>query len=345
MTSYRPALLVLVAAVGMTACSDSNSPQPVVNTDPVANFTSSCTDLACGFTDLSSDPDVGDGVASWSWAFGDAGTANGQTPNHTYAAAGAFDVTLTVGDNNGGSKSVTKAVTVTAPPVSGCPTADFNFSCTSLDCTFTDQSSDIAPGSVVSWDWNFGDPGSAGSNTSTAQNPAHSYSNTGLATYTVTLTVTDNDGFTSTKSTEFTVSPAATLQCESAPGTGTFISCDLVLDANATVTVTLQSASCTAQGNTFQITAPVAETLFTDGCYSPAPGTSFNLNGGGVFVAGTHLEAQVISGSTKQEVAPALHVTGAYPTWTLLFDDGDDATPPEPDFNDLIITVTATPSP
>jgi PKD repeat protein len=342
MTSYRPALLALAAVVGMTACSDSNSPPPPENTDPVANFTSSCTDLDCGFTDLSSDPDVGDGVASWAWTFGDGGTANGQTPNHTYGVAGTFDVTLTVTDNNGGSTPVTKQVSVTPPPVAGGPSADFDFSCTSLDCTFADQSSDGAPGTIVSWDWDFGD----GTAHSAAQNPpVHSYAATGLTTYRAKLTVTDNDGFTSAKSTEFTVSPAATLQCESAPGTGTFISCDLVLDANATVTVTLQSVDCTAQGNTFQITAPVAETLFTDGCYSPAPGTSFNLNGGGVFTAGTHLEAQVISGSTKQEVSPALHVTGAYPTWTLNFDDGEDATPPEPDFNDLVITVTATPSP
>jgi PKD repeat protein len=328
--------------LGANACSDST--QPASNTDPVANFTSSCTDLVCDFTDLSSDPDVGDGVASWAWTFGDGGTANGPNPNHTYAAAGTFDVTLTVGDNNGGSTPVTKPVTVTAPapPASGGPTADFDISCTSLDCTFTDQSSDVAPGGVVAWDWDFGD----GTAHSAAQNPpVHSYVATGLAQYTVRLTVTDNDGFTSTKSTQFTVSPAATLQCESAPGTGQFASCDLVLDANATVTVTLESSSCTAVGNTFQITESISEILFTDGCYSPAPGTSFDLNGGGVFVAGTRLKAQVISGSTKQEVPPALHVTGAYPTWTLLFDDGEDATPPEPDFNDLVITVTATPVP
>jgi PKD repeat protein len=194
---------------------------------------------------------------------------------------------------------------------------------------------------VVSWAWDFGDPGSAGSNTSNVKNPSHSYSNTLLTTYTVKLTVTDNDGLISTKSAEFTVSPAATLQCESAPGTGQFASCDLVLSDARKVTVTLQSASCTAHGNTFQITEPIAVTLFTDGCYTPAPGTSFDLNGGAVFAAGTRLKAQVVSGSTKQQVAPALHVTGSYPTWTLLFDDGEDATPPEPDFNDLIITVNA----
>jgi hypothetical protein len=52
----------------------------------------------------------------------------------------------------------------------------------------------------------------------------------------------------------------------------------------------------------------------------------------------------VISGSLRLRIQPALHVEGSFPTWTLKFDDGEDATPPdEPDFNDLIITVTATP--
>ena len=142
------------------------------------------------------------------------------------------------------------------------------------------------------------------------------------------------------------MSPAATLQCEDAANPGQFASCDLVLDADATVTVTLQSASCTASGNAFQITEPIAVVrCLPTAAIRRLPGTSFNLNGGGVFDAGTHLKAQVISGSTKQQIAPALHVEGSYPTWTLKFDDGEDNTPPEPDFNDLVITVTATPTP
>jgi len=334
---WRSVAVILIGALGATACKDSNDPGDNTNTNPVANFTSSCTDLACTFTDLSSDPDAGDGVASWTWAFGDNATSNSQNAAHSYSAAGSFDVTLTVTDNNGGTKSVTKSVDVTAAPAPGGPTANFSVVCTSLDCTFTDAST--TDGAGVTWDWDFGD----GSAHSSAQNPpVHSYVATGLATYTAKLTVTDN-GFTSTKSTEFTVSPAATLQCEDAAHPGQFVSCKLTLTAAAKVTVTLTSRECNAHGNTFQITAPVnaAATLFTDGCYSPTVGSSFNLNGGAVFAAGTELEAQVISGSTEQQVAPALHVTGSFPTWTLSFDDGEDATPPEPDFNDLVITVNA----
>lgn len=332
-THWRSVAVVLVGALGVAACSDSTTPG---NTAPVANFTSSCTDLTCTFTDLSSD---GDGtVTNLSWNFGDNATGNGSSPSHTFASAGDFTVTLTARDNDGAENSKQKTVTVTAA-VAGAPTANFTVLCSSLDCTFTDASTDVAPGTIASWAWDFGD-----NQTSTAQNPpVHHYDVSVLSTFRARLTVTDDDGNTSTKSTEFTVSPAATLQCESAPGTGQFASCKLTLTAAATVRVTLTTSDCTAHGNTFQITAPIAVTLFNDGCYSPAEGTSFDLNGGAAFTAGTDLDAQVISGSTKQEIAPALHVEGSFPTWTLKFDDGEDATPPEPDFNDLIITVTATP--
>ena len=73
-----------------------------------------------------------------------------------------------------------------APPV-----AKFTFTPaepTDLDIiAFTDLSTD--DGSIVSYAWDFGD-----GNTSTEQNPVHSYEKKG--TYNVTLTVTDNDGAT-----------------------------------------------------------------------------------------------------------------------------------------------------
>ncbi len=324
---WRVVPLITVGAWGLAGCSsDSNGPG---NTAPVAQFTSSCVDLTCSFTDLSSDTDGS--VDSYGWTFGDGGNSTSQNPNHSYSTAGDYNVTLTVTDNDGDDKSITKQVTVTAPAPGG-PTANFTISCASLDCTFTDASS----GNVVSWAWSFTD-----GFTASTQNVTHTFTASGVAQRTATLTVTDNNGLTSTKSTEFTVSPTATLLCEDAGHPGQFASCTLKLLENKKVTVTLTTRDCTAHGNTFRITAPVAETLFTDGCYSPAEGSSFDLNGGAVFQAGTELEAEVISGSTKQEVAPALHVSGSYPTWTLMFDDGEDGTPPEPDFNDLVITVTA----
>lgn len=327
-------LIVAVAAVAAGCGKDSTDPSDD-NAAPTADFSSSCTDLTCTFTDLSSD---GDGeVMSYAWEFGSQGTSTQKNPTYTFAGEGDVSITLTVSDDGGAEGTVSKSVTL-ALPVAGGPTADFDVSCSSLECTFEDLSSD-ANGSIVSWAWEFGD-----GDESIEQNPVHLYDAAVRTLFSARLTVTDNEGLTSIKTTEFTVSPAATLQCESAPGTGQFASCKLELMDDATVTVTLDARSCDARGNTFEITAPVAETLFTDGCYNPAVGQSFNLNGGAVFTAGDQLEAQVISGAGNQLTAPALRVTGAYPSWTLSFDDGVGGSG-EPDFDDLVITVTANPVP
>jgi PKD repeat protein len=341
-TPWRSLAVILAGTLAAAGCGkDSTGPGGDSGTPPVANFTSSCTDMTCTFTDLSVSS-TGH-LTAYRWSFGDGGNASAANPSHTYGAAGQFSVTLTVTDAVGDG-SVTKSVTISVPPSPGAPTANFSVTCSSLDCTFHDLSTD-ADGTVVGWAWSFGD----GSQSSAKNPPVHHFDATSLTTYTATLTVTDNDGLTSTKSKEFTVSPAATLQCEDAPGTGHWAACDLVIDQDSRVTVTFQSASCTAHGNTFQITAPAAAvaTLFTDGCYSPAPGTVFNLDNGGspVFQAGTHISAQIISGSLKQKWPPAIHVTGSFSAgWTLFFDDGEaEAGGAPPDFNDLVLTVNATP--
>jgi PKD repeat protein len=336
-TQWRSLGLILAVAVVAAGCGkDSTDPDPSGNNAaPTADFRSSCTDLTCSFTDLSSDSDGQ--VMTYDWEFGSEGGSSQKNATHTFAAEGQVSVRLTVTDDLGAEGATTKSVTLTLP-VAGGPTADFSVSCSSLDCTFADLSSH-PDGTIVTWAWEFGDD-----EESTEQNPVHHYDTTVRTLYTARLTVTDDQGLTSTKTTEFTVSPAATLQCESAPGTGQFASCSLELLEDATVTVTLESRSCDAHGNTFEITQPVAETLFADGCYAPAVGTPFNLDDGAVFEAGTRLEAQVISGAVNQITAPSLHVTGAYPTWTLSFDDGVGG-PGEPDFNDLVMTVTANPVP
>jgi len=83
------------------------------------------------------------------------------------------------------------------------PQADFTASPTSgeapLTVTFTDQST----GSINSWSWTFGDGGS-----SSAQSPSHTYTDAG--TYTVSLTVTGQEGsHTNTKTNLINVSSSS----------------------------------------------------------------------------------------------------------------------------------------
>jgi PKD repeat protein len=92
-------------------------PPPAPNQPPAANFTWTCAHLSCAFEDTSTDADGT--VTGWSWTFGDGGTSTGEDPDHDFAAAGTYDVTLTVTDDDGDFASVTKPVTVEAPPDPG----------------------------------------------------------------------------------------------------------------------------------------------------------------------------------------------------------------------------------
>ncbi|NVK88418.1 MAG: PKD domain-containing protein [Gammaproteobacteria bacterium] len=77
------------------------------------------------------------------------------------------------------------------------PQADFAFSANELSVQFSDQSQD-ADGSIDTYAWDFGDGSS-----SAQASPSHTYASAG--TYTVSLTVTDNDGLTGTINKSVTV--------------------------------------------------------------------------------------------------------------------------------------------
>ena len=84
---------------GLTGSANHPVTVSAANVSPTAAFTTSCTNLACTFTDQSSDPDQTSASLGRSWNYGD--NTSGTTASHTYATAGTYTVTLTVTDNGG----------------------------------------------------------------------------------------------------------------------------------------------------------------------------------------------------------------------------------------------------
>lgn len=143
---------------------------------PEANFEVVAIDNSSfQFNDLSNN-----NPENWVWAFGDGNTSNEQSPSHNYAAAGDYEVCLTVA-NVAGSTTSCQMVSVTFAPVA-------SFDIDTLDnglYSFTDLSTN----SPTAWAWDFGD-----GNTSTAQNPTHNF--TAPGTFTICLTASNEVGNT-----------------------------------------------------------------------------------------------------------------------------------------------------
>lgn len=176
---------------------------PPVNVKPVASFTSDVNGLTANLTSTSTDSD-GE-IVSYEWNFGDGQTGTEASVAHKYAAAGSYTVRLTVTDDDGGSTSVTKSVTVSAPAAGNvAPIAAFTSAANGLAVAFDGTGSTDTDGTVSAYLWDFGDGTTDPVTTSSA---SHSYATAG--TYAVKLTVTDNAGAMNSVTKNITVSAPA----------------------------------------------------------------------------------------------------------------------------------------
>lgn len=115
------------------------------------------------------------------WVFDDGSTAFGNTISKIWPSAGNHAVTL-ISNYGNCSDSVTKTITVLAPPVADFSVTDSSFCMAPATAAFRD----ISAGALY-WNWSFGDGDS-----STSKNPSHTY--TAEGEYAVKLTVTNAPG-------------------------------------------------------------------------------------------------------------------------------------------------------
>ncbi|MCB9245032.1 MAG: PKD domain-containing protein [Flavobacteriales bacterium] len=165
---------VTLVATSANGCTNTFQSKVAVNTNPTASFTANnvCLGDMVNFTNTSS-------TGASSWNFGDGSTGNTGNPSHSYAAAGSYNVRLTVTNAAGCRASFNRTVQVNA-----VPTVSFssNALCSGPEASFTNTSSGAS-----SYSWSFGD-----GKTSTQSDPTHMYSGTG--TYLVRLTGTSGAG-------------------------------------------------------------------------------------------------------------------------------------------------------
>ena len=162
----------------------------IIYPKPEANFTSPpkvCLNDVSGFTYVA-DP-AEPAISNYLWDFNGEGISTLKDPTFKFLTSGTKKVKFSTKSSLGcWSDVVEKQVEIFALPtpsfITNAP------ACETKDIKFTDQSTTIRQ-TIVKWDWNFDDPTST-NNTSSLQNPIHTFSAAKI--YNVTLTVTTDLG-------------------------------------------------------------------------------------------------------------------------------------------------------
>lgn len=159
------------------------------------SFTNSCAGQDVVFT-----PDVAAtsvNVSSYAWNFGDGNTSAQAIPTHSFENYGNYTVELIVITDLGCADTLELSIDIYPNPV-----IDFSGTsvCLNDPSVFTNTSNvDVFDNDVITdYTWDFGD-----GNTSTQNEPTHTYTNSDE--YTVSLTATTNNGCSSTGEITVTV--------------------------------------------------------------------------------------------------------------------------------------------
>lgn len=195
---------VKLTVVPVTNCIDTIVKNIIVYPRPDASYTAvdACLADTIQFDDLSTiaAPDV---IQTWTWDFGDGSPLSSVSePQHLFANAGTYPVSLIVVSNNGCKDTILQNAAINASPSAIFTAVNV---CDQNPVFFTDQSTiptNTANDVILSWSWDFGD----GSPSDNSQNTNHNYS--GQGTYTVQLIVIATNGCTDTAMQTLTVHPS-----------------------------------------------------------------------------------------------------------------------------------------
>ncbi len=207
--TYAADGIYTVTLTATNACGTDTFTQDVEITSlPQAGFSASATTGCAPFTVQFNDQSSSN-TTEWNWSFpgGTPSSSTAQNPTVTYNAVGTYTVTLTV-SNSLGENTVTQTNYIT---VNTTPTAGFTSSTNLLTATFENTSA-----GATSYEWDFGD-----GETSTEEDPSHTYAEDG--NYTVTLTATNACGSVTSTQTVVVVSlPTAGFSASATAGCAPF---------------------------------------------------------------------------------------------------------------------------
>jgi PKD repeat protein len=143
-------------------------------------------------------------IANYEWNLGDGSKASGAIVQYAYAAAGTYNVSLTVTDQFGLSNNTSQSISITAAPTLDVPptAAIQGPSVVGIgeQATFTAAGSTAGSATITKYIWNFGDGNTAETSESTATTI---YAQAGV--YQVTVTVVDANNLSDSAGTSISV--------------------------------------------------------------------------------------------------------------------------------------------
>lgn len=182
-----------------------------------------------------------DGADSYEWDFGDGYSYSSSSTSHIYSAPGIYNVTLTVTSLGGQTDDYQEDVNITAPTATATATAtasldpnayftvDYDEGNADLYVRFTDGSTvnTNTESEIDYWYWDFNSDGTIDYTATTEANADVEHTFSSVGTYTVTLTVEDEDGYEDSYDYEIEVvyddeAPTAGFSVDDSAGTAPF---------------------------------------------------------------------------------------------------------------------------